>query len=1620
MVIIIQVRHELVVITSKQTRVTAHSERNIEIERHIDVHAAQIAHDLKAVTKRLTEQAKRQGSPDNISIIVVFLKDPRDIDAYICPPMDLGLDNALSNVPPYATESDGRKPDAVAMGVDECDAEAEADADNGVSDSDSEDLGPETAVDADDADADVRHHEPAPPTPPAHAVEEGHVDGVLVDNVAESGEDSEDEWNYYKGEGELERNENNPSEEVDEPPRSDTPCQDNSASESSSVDMNSSPLNPDAPVFVPGVVAGSDVLLAESPRKPQPMDDIELPDVAQFQTEAVIRPAELLDLDNSDHLNGHHNVSMDSTTEPLNGNNKCNMDSLGFGFNVDVETDKNKDTGLIQELERIQKDTTDYCDIQVFQAHTETNPFDDRDDELFERLKNKERDPMSMSFYQEKDDDTCERFAKSEGHVDLNAVQLLPDSDDEDIQTNGACDNLNEDDKENVSPENRIGLLETENVEEPNNDIVKFDDRTDVAVSNVTNLDNFMDYNINNANNMQTYSNAEYDCNNIPQNVLQTDTPESHKLLFEQIPEIPDGKSSELGFTNEDLQDHSESEREVRVITPQDEISQDIGLESKFEESPLEDIKPEFISNDKVNDIHLESDHQPEESKNEHAPEITNQFDSAEDRASLSNSAIIDQTEVIMHQVPVDTEENVRNEVTEQINQKPDIVNNMNNDIPHEIEGSNSDLILTDNSIDTPEIRFDTDFVSTQIQDSIVSKTPLPCESPAASLHSESPLPVEQDEISVSLAVEGKSPIPASEFENNLKSTSPLPAISPIPTDSIFEPTSPVPNEDSSVAPLPAEVPLPRESPAPSDSSLPHETPCMEEDLHADSSLPSNSPLPTESVLVTESTLPVKSPVPVDNLAPSDTDINVEPSSLAASSPLPTEDSLLRESPSPIEPSVQKELLAFEQAVQSESPQPTDNIIVENEIIPNTTEQFATMESFEYHKEFEHKESPVPSEVSEPKESPLPTDQVISESPLPAEHLSPKVSPIPTECSEPTLPVDDIQVAGSPLPHEVLPEHVSPVPESLQRIESTLSEAPEADEATLLTQTPSQYESTLLTQTPLQYESIPQVESAQTLEPSHQIASPISSPVPTEIVTITETIESTSTAPAVSPVPAKSPVASTTLSIEDIRQSDIAEKVADMPNELRLTTEEPQEITSVAAESAVAPQTEALVTESTAGPTPDIVPDERVDLQQTRIELVTDIEIGIPESRAQEICVPVTSEIQQDDVVQPSAATPPPTPAVEPQQVVPASLDIPPLSETPIAADTSTIAAAAAATAGVAAVAAVTAAKAKPKTPLTKKSPTTPTAKAPKSTPKPPTPRTPASATKKPATASASPASRPLSASKAAVARTSLTAKPPTPSTKVTSKPSAPSRTTSASKPAVKTVPAPAKEVPVKETPVVSKAAPTTRTVARAPNKPPSSKPAPSTTKTTTKPATAAAPRPITRPAARPASAAAVTAAAATAATTATTVTAAAKLKETKPKAPEKKPLVNGDVKTAKPAPKPAPITRPAPRPAPRAAPPATTAPAKPAVPRAAARTPLDKQSKDLANKRITAKTAPSRTAPIKAPGVKSAVTKTGPKKVELPKKEIAQNGLANGDELAKPPPSPPLADNALLPDVIA
>lgn len=592
--------------------------------------------DLKKVTLNLLDLAKQGGSGDNVTVIVVFLKEPRLIAAENRPPMELGLDNPLANPPPFAVEEACKAPPDLATNGNIVDDGASAD--NGIdhSDSDSEDLGPETAVDIDDLDADSKQ-EPAPPTPPAHAVEEGHVDPVLVDNVAESGDDSDDEWNYYKGEGDRERNEQVAAEDNDEPPRSETPCQDNSAWESSSVDMNSSPLNPDAPVFIPCGTSGSEVLLAESPYKPLPMDDAEQPDMEKFVTEVLARPNELQDLDNSDQLNGHHNKSISEASEELlNGNEKSVTDILAPGFGVGLDSDKVKES-LIEDLERIQKDTTDFCNIQVFQAQTETNPLPtDIDEELFERLKNKERDPMSMSFYQEKDDDTCERLGAYEPPLDLNAVHPLPDAFDDD-SSNDFAQKIDFNDKENTNPE-RIHVEMEQQFEEPNNDIIKFDDKP-VLANNAINLvqgDNINDYNIAEAMDTQNLSNIDFECSNVPQEVLQTDTPESHKLLFEQIPEIPDGKTSELGYTGDDTLDPSEEDREVRPLSSQDESSQDYEMESKTEDHPAESefeqlptqtqaLHNPFLENfDDIESKPIETSEPFEQTKpNENIPEVT-------------------------------------------------------------------------------------------------------------------------------------------------------------------------------------------------------------------------------------------------------------------------------------------------------------------------------------------------------------------------------------------------------------------------------------------------------------------------------------------------------------------------------------------------------------------------------------------------------------------------------------------------------------------------------------------------------------------------------------------------------------------------------------------------------------------------------------------------------------------------------------------------------------------------------------------------------------------------------------------------------------------------------------
>ncbi|XP_045785307.1 titin-like isoform X2 [Maniola jurtina] len=1556
--------------------------------------------DLKAVPKNLVRQAKRAGSEDNISVIVVFLKDPRDIIADNCPPMDLGLDNArVTNVPPFVLKDEACKTVVAETGGGDC---AEG-GDNGVSDSDSEDLGPETAVDADldvDDDAELRD-EPAPPTPPAHAVESSHVDGNLADNVAESGEESEDEWNYFKGEGEREQI---PSEENDEPPRSETPGQDNSAWESSSVDMNSSPLNPDAPVFVPGGVGGSDVLLAESPRKPMPMDDIELPDANQFKTEAVVRPAELQDLDNCDQLNGHHNISMEGVTEHLNGNDKDEMESLGFGFNVGIEKEKVKDNNLIQDFERIQKDTTDFCNIQVFPAHTETNPFNtDVDDEFFERLKNKERDPMSMSFYQEKDDDTCERFGKLEPSVDLNAVQPLPDSDDEDMQPNGGHQS-DRDDKENVCPSEKSDLFNLEDGQEPNNDRMRFDEQSDTLANNITNLDNFMDFNVNSTNNIQNYSNTEFECN-IQESVVQTDTPESHKLLFEQIPEIPDGKSSELGFTNEDLLEPSESERDARAITPQDETSQDIEMESKLEESPSEEVQAELAG--EVKDELAHSDHIDISETSDHVEqldiienEITNEITESETTPDLeeklieqfSNSPEMDHENVVVdvHKEPefrnfdefdaenkqdnmthdnikdssefdIDTE--IRLETEQEVEQLQAPVSQMPGDSPIQSPAPSETLLPNESLLPRDSPLRD----SPAPQESLLRESPLPQDT---SLPESSPLPQED------LSVLRESPLPQ---ETQLPSESPLPQESQLPHESPEPSESPLPQEsqllhespEPSESPLPQQLQLPHESPVPSESPLPTESPVPSSVAHLNAPEPTtsplaNSPLPTElevseSIAPAQSPLPLQSPEPESKLPAQD---DLEPP-VPAEIPLPRESPLPSESPLPddahlADSSLLRETSQTKDTFLSESPLPIETtineqvLITESQIEPQIESQIEAQLNSQQILEFEQEIS-VPDDIQ--RESPLPVDNIeerIHRSPLPVEQNfeetfsreQQEFSAFVQESVEKSVPEQPCRsYSASPLPVEAQLQAQSPIN---RHIESPVCE-------------------------PLRDSPLP-VESVATETLSERLES--FSPAPVDTIA---TPEPTKLAEPVALADEPAPVAPSAPLVESV--SEVVP-----PQESEVKSEQLAEMTTS---------------------TPDIVPEER-----PRNELVTDIDIGIPESRAQEICVPVTSEIQHEDVVRPGA-TPPPTPAV---------------GDAPIAAAVAVAATAAAATA--AAAAAITAKAAKPSSP--KKASTTPAAKTDsKATPKSTAARTPTSAKR---VASATTAAR--------------SPAPRAPAARSASAKASPAAPRAASKPAaspVKSAPSPAKPTAASAKPTAASAKPTTASTKSAtlPGKT-AAKPAPRAAAAPV-PRTTAAPRPapITRsapkaPATKPATAPSKPMTATLKATTISTkmagappkTTAAPKTTTTAPKTmrtalcdgmlrgvsaektaslPKAKapgppqPLTNGDVKTSA---KPAPITR---------AGAARPAPPRPTAPKPASRAPLDKQSKDLANKRITAKAAPPRTAPNKAPvGIKGtkAVTK------RQDNKKDTEAALTNGaPEACKAPPSPP-AD--ALPDVIA
>lgn len=87
--------------------------------------------------------------------------------------------------------------------------------------------------------------------------------------------------------------------------------------------MNS-PLNPEAPPFVPVTPSHGaspditaiparllpDEVVSQSPQKPVPMDDIDIPDLNEFENEVSTRLADLGSSENKEYLNGHYDDSV--------------------------------------------------------------------------------------------------------------------------------------------------------------------------------------------------------------------------------------------------------------------------------------------------------------------------------------------------------------------------------------------------------------------------------------------------------------------------------------------------------------------------------------------------------------------------------------------------------------------------------------------------------------------------------------------------------------------------------------------------------------------------------------------------------------------------------------------------------------------------------------------------------------------------------------------------------------------------------------------------------------------------------------------------------------------------------------------------------------------------------------------------------------------------------------------------------------------------------------------------------------------------------------------------------------------------------------------------------------
>ncbi|CAG9831162.1 unnamed protein product, partial [Diabrotica balteata] len=458
--------------------------------------------DTDRISQRLVHLAKEQGSTDNISVIVVFLREPSKIAAeahwanrnLVPVTMEASLDNSNNpfgmsngaNTDNIITQksdglllnlTDNYKQNGTDLQTSDFFSTEKSNGKRSASDFDDEDFGPETDVDALDdllspgpkesiaknfSDAFspspnnnllgdegvfnpfMEHQEKAAlemekslrkresrdefeeeerlareetPTPPADAV---HDVSGLVENQADS--ESEDEWNYFKGD---EANKENVS-----------PQQEKEVADIPEEDDTMSQLNPNAAEFVPVSPTRSvpsptcrmlmnDQIVSQSPCKAKDVD-INVPNPKEFAKEVKSRPSEI-------DTNGHENMenilngkNIDEIPEfqPVTTPKKVfQNDEFHFGPNAAPFTPKLLDQSEALSTKAVYGDES---------TATLESTFNDSSQDL--HILNKESDPMSMSFYADKGESNP---------FDLNKVQLLPDNLD-DFLNKPDNDNFNE------------------------------------------------------------------------------------------------------------------------------------------------------------------------------------------------------------------------------------------------------------------------------------------------------------------------------------------------------------------------------------------------------------------------------------------------------------------------------------------------------------------------------------------------------------------------------------------------------------------------------------------------------------------------------------------------------------------------------------------------------------------------------------------------------------------------------------------------------------------------------------------------------------------------------------------------------------------------------------------------------------------------------------------------------------------------------------------------------------------------------------------------------------------------------------------------------------------------